>query len=142
MALLSVGVCLRWLFSSTRGVAVLREGVWLSSGKLRCFLPWDTIEEVSAFRLPLLAGRGPNCLVVRLLTVEPLATCGLGQRRLKRLHALLGWHLFVPPLAYTLPSAQLAHLLELYLEDPELRARIGAAGELARLKSRLQITGR
>jgi hypothetical protein len=142
VALLGTGTCLRWLISSNHGVAVLRNGVWISSGKLRCFLPWETIEAVSAFHLPLLAGRGPNCLGVRLRTVEPLGSCGLGRRRLERLHALIGWHLLVPPGARTLSNLQLAQLLQMYLQEPEMRARIGAAGELGQLRSALRITGR
>jgi hypothetical protein len=139
---LGFGLCLWRVFRCIRGVAVLQEGVWLHQGNRRCFLPWDTIEAVSALRLPLFAGRSLGCVGVRLLTVEPLGTSPRARRRSERIHALLGWHLLVIPVLYTISSSQLAHLLQMYLADPERRTRIGAAGELARLKSALQITGR
>jgi hypothetical protein len=131
---LGFGLCLRRLFRSTLGVAVLGEGVWLHQGTRRYFLPWDSIEAVSALRLPLLAGLSLSCVGVRLLTLEPLGTSPRVRRRLERIHAVFGWHLLVFPVLYTISSAQLADLLQMYLADPKMRARIGAAGELARVR--------
>ena len=59
---------------------------------------------------------------------------------MKRTKARIGWHLLVPPLGFTLTSAQISHLLRIYLLYPDERARIGTAEGLARVKTALQIT--
>jgi hypothetical protein len=111
------------------------------TGKLNCFFPWDTIEQVSAFRLPILAGRGPICTAMRMTSVEHLGASPRARQQFERAKALLGWHLLVLPCTYTLSTAQLVLLLQTYLYDAEERAKIGTAAELAQVKTALQITG-
>jgi hypothetical protein len=136
-----VGKCLRPLFSSRSGLAVLSEGVWLCSGQLECFFPWEAIEKVSTVKLKVVAGRGALCTGIGVTSVEEVRTASRWRRWMKRMKARTGWHLLVPPLGYALTSDQMSLLLQTYLFRAEERARIGTVAELARVKTALQITG-
>jgi hypothetical protein len=140
LGLWAMGKCLPELFSSQRGVAVLREGVWMRSGQIDCFFPWEAIEKVALVKLKLGARRSTLWAGIGVTSVEEVRTARRWRRWMKRRHARIGWHLLVPPLGFALTSAQISHLLRIYYLYPEERARIGTAEGLARLKAALQIT--
>ena len=136
-----VGKCLPELFSSRRGLAVLPEGVWLRSGQIECFFPWEAIEKVALVKLRLGARRSTLWAGIAVTSVEEVRTVRRWRRWMKRRHARIGWHLLVPPLGVALTSAQISLLLRIYLLHPDERARIGTAAGLDRLKAALKITG-
>jgi hypothetical protein len=142
LSIVALGKFLPELFSSRLGLAVLPTGVGLRTGQLECFFPWEAIEKVAVVKLRLLAGQTTLWPGIGVTSVEEVLTGMRWRRRMKRTKARIGWHLLVPPLGFTLTSAQISHLLRIYLLYPDERARIGTAEGLARVKTALQIADR
>ncbi len=135
LGLLGTGICLRWSFLCPPGLALLPEGLLLSTGMGQWFIAWEWMEQVALVKFRFLGGYRP--LGLRLIEVDQLPIAAWRRRRLRCSRARSGWHCLWPLWCYTLPSRQIAFLVNLYRQNPGERPNIASEAGAAYLSAAL-----
>jgi hypothetical protein len=134
---LGTGAFLRWFLRSAYGLALLPEGVLLSTGSTRCFVAWDVIQAVGVVKRPL-AGK---CMALQVTDIDHVQTTPLMRHLLRESGRRTGRIFLWPLWGHALPVTRVAYLVYCYFVHPEERSKIGSEAELAELRAALAAMG-
>ena len=114
---LATGAFLRWFFRSSYGLALLPEGIQLSTGGTRCFVAWDVVKGVALVKRPLIG----LCMALLVTDVDHVVTTPFMRQLLRQTGRKTGWHFLWPLWGHTLPVTQ-SRVPDLQLFRPSPRA--------------------